>query len=289
MINIKNLSFIIPCYNESKNIIKVISELEAALNELNINNEIIIINDGSEDDTIQKLNMLKIKNIKIINHKFNRGYGASIKTGIKNSKYDWIGIIDADGTYPPKAVKDLLKTRNNCDMIIGSRTSEIKSVPIIRRPAKWFIRKMASYITNTKIPDVNSGFRILKKEIVLKNWNLFPEGFSFTTTLTIINIMEEKVISYVPVDYFKRKGKSKIKPFKDTYNFFMLILRLATFFNPLKVFLPPFFFLMILSIFSLIRDIYNLNLSDTTVILFLFGVIILMLGLLADLINKRFP
>jgi len=154
---------------------------------------------------------------------------------------------------------------------------------------KWFLNKFSSFVVKRKIVDVNSGMRLFKKEAALKYWNLLPDGFSFTTTITLSMVMDNYRIKNLNIEYLKRKGKSKINPFKDTYDFFLLILKIAMLYNPLRVFMPAFFTVLFMTILSLGRDIYILNLTDTTVMLFIFSMIILMIGLLADLINKKMP
>jgi glycosyltransferase involved in cell wall biosynthesis len=217
------------------------------------------------------------------------GYGACLKTGIKKSKYDWIGICDADGTYPVEKFPDFIKHIKDNDMIIGVRRGKVRSIPLTRRPAKWLLNRFSSYVVRRKILDVNSGMRLFKKEAALKYWNLLPDGFSFTTTITLSMIMDNCRIKNINIEYLKRKGKSKINPLKDTYDFFLLILKIAMMYNPLRVFMPAFFTVLFMTLVSIGRDIYILNLTDTTVMLFIFSIIILMIGLLADLINKKMP
>ncbi len=286
MQNIPNLSVIIPVYNEEKNILSTLQRVHFSLKNVVNNFEIIIVNDGSKDKT-QSLLDKKYSDFVLIEHKSNRGYGASLKTGIKKSKYDIIAIIDADGTYPIESFPELLKHISDYDMVVGTRTTKKRHIPYLRRPAKWMLNKFASFIVKENIKDVNSGMRIFKKKKCEKYWNLYPEGFSFTTTITMSFIMDNLTIKNIPIDYFKRSGKSKIHPIKDTYNFLLLILRISMLFNPLRIFMPVFFLTTLLTIISIVRDIYLLNLTDTTVILFIFSILVLMIGLLADLINKR--
>jgi len=282
-----NLSIVVPVYNEEKVIVSTVNSLNEVLRTSKIEQyEIVVVNDGSIDNTSTVLESISQDCI-IINHEKNRGYGASLKTGIKSSKFDFIAIIDADGTYPIKSFSKLIKYIPEFDMVIGTRTTKNRHIPYLRRPAKWLLNKFASFIVKSKIEDVNSGMRIFKKEYALKYWNIYPQGFSFTTTITMSFIMDNFKIKNIPIDYYKRDGSSKIHPIKDTYNFLLLVLRISMLFNPLRIFMPVFFFISILTTVSIGRDIYLLNLTDTTVILFIFSILILMMGLLADLINKR--
>jgi hypothetical protein len=123
-------------------------------------------------------------------------------------------------------------------MLVGARIGDSVNIPLIRRPPKWVINQLANYMVGTKIPDLNSGMRIMKKEIIERFFNILPEGFSFTSTITIAMLSNGYQVKYVPIDYHQRKGKSKIRPFNDTLNFVRLIVRTVMFFDPLKVFLP---------------------------------------------------
>ena len=287
MSDLKGLSMIIPCFNEAESIKKTIEELDISLKKTGMRYEIIIVDDGSTDGSSGRIEELKIKDLVPIKNEFNLGYGASIKEGIKKSRYDWAGICDADGTYPVDRIVDMTPFFKDHDMVIGVRTGDVKAVPLLRRPAKWFLNKFSSYLAMRKIRDVNSGFRFFKKEVILKFWRMFPDGFSFTTTSTMLFTMENLKVKNIPINYFKREGKSKIRPIKDTYNFFLLIMRITMLFNPLRIFMPIFFFTLLLSFGSLTRDIYIRNLTDTTVLLFVFSLIIFLIGLLADLVNRR--
>jgi len=282
----EGISIIVPCYNEAGSIVSTITDLHRVLSDDKRDFEIIIVNDASNDLSGVELQEIQLPHTRVLTNDFNRGYGASLKVGIEHSRYLWIGITDADGTYPVASFPELFAHMDGHDMVVGTRTAKKRAIPLLRRPAKWFLNRFASYLVNRKISDVNSGMRIFKKEIALKYWKLFPEGFSFTTTLTLSSIMGHHRIKNHPIDYLKRKGRSKIHPLKDTYNFFMLIMRITMLFNPLRIFMPVFFFTSFLTLVSLGRDIYFINLTDTTVMLFIFSLIILMMGLLADLINK---
>ncbi len=165
MQNISNLSVIIPVYNEEKNILSTLKRVNDSLKDEVTNFEIIIVNDGSKDKT-QNLLDKNNSDFVLIEHKNNKGYGASLKTGIKKSKYDIIAIIDADGTYPVENFPDLLKHISDYDMVVGTRTTKKRHIHYLRRPAKWLLNTFASYIVNESIKDVNSGMRILKKKNV---------------------------------------------------------------------------------------------------------------------------
>ena len=175
----------------------------------------------------------------------------------------------------------------NYDMVVGARVAGNVKIPLIRKPAKLFINKLANYLAEKKIPDLNSGMRIIKKEIIQQFVKILPNGFSFTVTITLAMLTNDYQIKYIPINYNERKGKSKIRPIHDTLNFIQLIIRTVMYFNPLKIFVPLSFFFVIPGIGFLIRDILALNLAQSSILLIVTGALILSIGMLADLIHKK--
>ena len=179
------VTIIIPVYNEKVSVSKTIFGIRKALENYNFGYEIICVNDASKDGSEKILDQFAEKNIiKVINHHVNKGYGASIKTGIAAAEGDWIMITDADGTYPVDKMPLLLSQKDKYDMVVGARIGKKVKIPLLRRPIKFMLNKFSSYLSGQKIPDLNSGLRIFDKKIALKYWNLFPERFSFTSTMT---------------------------------------------------------------------------------------------------------
>jgi len=281
-----NLSIVIPVFNEKKAIISTIEGIHQCMKETGINYEIIIVNDGSTDETKAYLEPYN-ETFRIIEHAKNKGYGAALKTGIKNSTYDIIAITDADGTYPYENIPSMFKEIHKYNMIVGQRS--FKALPLITKPAKWCISKLANYLAERKIPDINSGLRIFWKKDALRFFNIIPSGFSFTTTITLAMLTNNLEVKYWPIEYNQRKGKSKIRPFYDTINFIQLIIRTIMYFNPLKIFIPLALILILLAIgvfvYSLCCLPYLLN--TTVAILFISAIQVLAIGMLADLIDKR--
>jgi len=277
-------SIIIPVYNEEDSIQKVIDDLKIYLGQ---ECEIIAVNDGSSDHSQAILE--KITDIKVINHPINRGYGAALKSGIRASQGKYIMIIDADGSYPTQSVAELLDQKENYDMVVGARVKPQKHIPPLRKPAKWILGGLANYLTQTKIPDLNSGLRIINKEILNKFINLLPNGFSFTTTITLALLTNDYQVKYFPIDYYKRKGKSKIRPIRDTLNFFHLIIRTVLYFNPLKIFIPLGLIIFVVAIITGVYSIlFTPRFMDTTfIILCATALQTFFFGLIAELITKR--
>jgi glycosyltransferase involved in cell wall biosynthesis len=284
---LKDLSVIVPVYNEKTSIINVLERLTNVLDAENIDYEIIAVNDGSLDGTSEKLDAIKNPKIKIIHHPYNRGYGSALKTGIIKSVSENICIIDADNTYPEKMIPVLFKEIDKYDMVVGSRTGTSVSIPNFRKFAKWFIGKLANYLAGTSIPDLNSGLRIFKKSLALPHFNILPSGFSFTTTITLASFSGEYFIKYIPIDYYDRSGKSKIRPVKHTMEFTLLVFRMIMYFKPLKIFIPISLFFFFTGAYRMIFTIITRNrIHEFSVLTIVISVTILLLGLLADMIVK---
>ncbi|MDR4508002.1 MAG: glycosyltransferase family 2 protein [Candidatus Brocadiaceae bacterium] len=283
----QKISVVIPTYNESHAILRVVELLHL----LNANHgdhwEIIVVDDGSTDGTSELLK--NAEDVVLLSHKVNRGYGAAIKTGIQHAKYTTIVITDADGTYPINDIPRLLEKFPQNEMVVGARVLGNSNIPLSRRPAKWMLNKLANYLTGIKIPDLNSGLRVMKKDTVTKFIHLLPDGFSFTTTITLALLTNNYPVEFIPIEYYVRSGKSKIRPFRDTLNFIQLIIRTVLYFDPLKIFLPisGFFFLSSLAVL-IVSYLFTPKIMDiTTILLFITSVQILAIGMIADLIDKR--
>jgi len=277
------LSIIIPAYNEQKTIEKVIKKIKKAFNKSKTEIEILVINDASKDRTTQ---VAKKQKVKVISNFKNLGPGASFKKGVGIARGKYVGLIDGDDTYEPKDFPKMLKLANKYDQVIGSRKNEAGTLKVLRIPAKWLIKTLASYLTQTKIPDLNSGFRVFNKQVLEKYLWLLPDRFSYVSTSTMSFLSNNHPTIWYQTNYYKRVGKSKFHPLKDTYNYLLTIIRIIMYFNPLRIFLPLailiFTFGLIKSFVDYFILIHRLQLSD--IIIILSAVMIAILGLIADLI-----
>lgn len=279
------ISILIPCYNEAPEIlISTIESIKKSFESANTNNfEIIVINDGSKKYNYSDISIEKVL---FIEHSANKGYGAALKTGIKHSKYDWIGITDADGTYPNHEFSTFMHYTSEFDMIVGARPW--KSISALRKLPKFILTKFSSFLAGYKILDLNSGMRIFKKEMAMQFWGLYPNGFSFTSTITMGCVTNGYNLKYLTIDYNKREGKSHIHPIKDTLRFFTLVSRLALYFNPLKVFIPLSILFLALAIARGIRDYILVgSLGGMSLVLFFMAFQVFFFGLLADIMVKN--
>jgi len=274
-------SIIVPVYNEQESIEKVIAGLKRYLAR---ECEIIVANDGSNDGSKEILE--KISDIKVVHHQENCGYGAALKSGIREAQGEYILIIDADGSYPAESISELINQKNNYDMVVGARTNPQSQIPVLRKPAKWMLNQLANYLTKTKIPDLNSGLRIIKNDVLNRFIGLLPNGFSFTTTITLALLTNGYQVKYIPIDYYKRAGKSKIRPIRDTLNFLQLIIRTILYFSPLKIFIPLSLIIFVTAIIIGVGSmLFGPEFLDTTfIVLCATALQTFFFGLLAELI-----
>lgn len=282
--SVKNVSIVIPAFNEGLAVREGIVELREILAATDIEAEIIVVDDGSKDNTAREA---KAAGARVIQHRSNRGYGASLKTGILAASYDVIAITDADGTYPAKYLPEMLAELEHADMVVGSRTGADVNIPLSRKPAKWFLRVMANYVSNTKIPDLNSGLRVFRRDVAMQYFAILSDQFSFTTTITLAMLCDKYAVTYLPIDYRKRQGKSKIMPW-DAGSFAVLIMRVAMLFRPLRVFMPLILICLAYGIFKTIVDLSRDPMISASAILALFSAIQLtLIGMLGEAIATR--
>lgn len=276
------VTILVPAYNEENGIGPVLEQLK----QLDLAGEILVIDDGSLDNTYERA---QAAGVTVVRHDINRGYGQALKTGILAAENEIIVITDADGTYPNEELRNLLSYIHNHDMVVGARTGNQVKIPLIRKPAKKFLNILANYLAGTKIPDLNSGMRAFRKDVALKFFNILPSGFSFTTTITLAMLSNGYRVKYYPINYHQREGKSKIHPIRDTLGFTSLIVRTTLYFNPLKVFMPLSGFVALASIGLLFYSKFIVGrVMDISVIVLLSAALqIAVIGMLADLIDKR--
>jgi glycosyltransferase involved in cell wall biosynthesis len=285
------LSVVIPAFNEANGIRPAVIELAAVLAGSGIRHEILLVDDGSTDGTADAIAELTatLPSVRMLSHAMNRGYGASLKTGILAAHAPVVAITDADGTYPADALpglyRKLMETR--ADMVVGSRTGASVHIPLIRRPAKAVLRGLANYLTGKQIPDLNSGLRVFGRDVAIERFNLISDGFSFTTTITLALLARNRPVLFMPIDYRKRTGSSKIRPIADTFNFTVLILRVSMYFEPLKVFLPIAGLLAAAGVAYGVVQVRAGNFGEGPLLLLVSALLILLFGAVADMISRK--
>ncbi len=275
-------SVVVPAFNEEDGIQPALRQLKDALRSVTRPYEIIVVDDGSTDRTAERA---RAEDVQVIQAPMNRGYGASLKTGIRAARYDVLVITDADGTYPADSIPKLVELTDSYEMVVGARVGEQVAIPLERRPAKWFLGWLASYLAGQKIPDLNSGLRAMRRDLIDRYEHLLPSGFSFTTTITLSALCRDHLVRYETIDYHPRTGDSKIRP-RHAFDFLLLIVRTIIYFNPLKVFLPAGFVFFLAGASKLAYDVTNGNLSEGAIFSFLSAGLVWAVGLLSDQISR---
>jgi glycosyltransferase involved in cell wall biosynthesis len=287
------VTIVVPCYNEEDGIEGTVKSLHEAFRGQPAF-EILVVDDGSTDQTARSLAALHTlyPEVRVLKHERNLGYGAALKTGLARAKGSWIAITDADGTYPNHRLPELVQIAEaeDADMVVGARTASDARYSPLRTLPKIFLTAWASWLAKARIPDLNSGMRVMRRTAVMRFIKILPDTFSFTTTITLAMLTNALRVTYVPVGYSPRTGRSKIRPIRDTLRFVQLITRTGMYFAPLRVLTPLIVLLGGAAIASAYYDVVVLgNLTDKTVLLLMFCINTGVFALLADMIDKRSP
>lgn len=271
---------IIPVYNEPQPPTELVKKLRIALGD---EVEILIVDDGSTEPVGE------VEGAKILRLPTNRGYGGAIKAALRVCNGRKIAIIDADGTYPVKPLPQLLEMLEDHEMVVGARTGHAVEMPILNRLVKGVLTGLASLLVEQRIPDINSGLRVFRRDSAEPYLKMLPNRFSLTTTLTLAFISDGRSVHFEPIDYHRRVGKSHWRPIRDTRDFIITILRTIFLFNPMRVCLPLALFLWLSALGVLIGCLASdARLMDGTIsVLALGGLQILVVGLLAEVITIR--
>ncbi|GIX48974.1 MAG: glycosyl transferase [Candidatus Tectimicrobiota bacterium] len=276
------VSIVIPAYEEEQAIGGVIEAVQAAMAPTGYRYEILVVDDGSRDQTAARA---QAKGVRVYRHRYNLGSGAARKTGILQARGEIVVMIDADGTYPADAIPRLLAHFPEADQVVGARTSEQGTHRWLRAFAKTVIRRLAAYLVGQPIPDLNSGLRAFKRAVMLRYLYLLPDGFSCVSTMSLAFLANRHVVVYEPIAYFARIGRSKFHPIKDTYQYLLTVIRVATYFNPLQVFLPVSLGLIGFGLLKSLLDlVLTATIQESDIIAILSGVVVAAIGILADLI-----
>lgn len=279
------VSIVIPMYNEEEAIGEELQAILETMADSGLAHEVIVVDDGSADRSPEIA--AQFEEVQVVRHPYNRGVGAARTTGLKMARGDVVVMIDADSTYPIQDIPRLLACilDQGFEMVIGARRRERGTLRWLRSPTKWFIRQLASYLMDIPIPDLNSGLRAFRREVALRYLSMLPTTHSWVSTITLAFLSDQRAVTWVPIDYYPRKGRSKFHPIVDTYNYLTLVVRTATYFQPLKVFLPIALTLFTLGCAKGIFDLLvNQRLRESDLLMITAGLLIGMMGFLADLI-----
>lgn len=278
---IHKVTIIIPALNEADAIGNVIMDLRDAIPDA----EIVVVDDGSTDQTGE---IAEKAGARVIRHDSPCGYGAALRTGILASEREYVLFCDADGQHTAADVARVLEAGQDCDMAVGAR-NKTSHVSLARAPGKWILRRFADFLAGRKIPDLNSGLRVIRRNIILKYLHLMPRGFSFSTTSTFALLKGNYRVRWVPITVKKRIGESSVRQWKHGPQTMLLMLRLTVLFDPLRIFLGLSGFLFLLTLLSLVLDFVSsveFGIGDVTVSLSIATLLVFLFGLLCDQVSS---
>lgn len=285
-----DVSVILPVYNEVGHLQDEVKRIQHALEQSQYSYEVLIVDDGSTDGSGELAESLD--GVRAIRFITNRGSGSARKYGTMAARGDVVVWTDVDMTYPNDMIPDLVSELDGFDQVVGARKTEEGTVKLLRRPAKWFIRKLASYLARAEIPDLNSGFRAFRREVADQFLYLLPRGFSCVTTLTLAFLSNGYSIKYVPIEYAPRAGRSKFHWWRDTQRYLLQVVRMVLTHEPIRFFGPPAAIFVGLGAVKLVYDLLtkDFRVGTNTIVLLGIGFALAGLGLITDLtvqMNKR--
>ena len=270
------ISVIIPAYNEED----VIGEVVARVRQVYPDIEVIVVDDGSQDETADRA---REAGSRVISHPYNIGNGAAVKTGIRNARGETLVLLDGDGQHAPEDIPRLIEKLGPYDMVVGARTKG-SDTDLHRDTANKIYNSFATYVCGRKIEDLTSGFRTIKADIARSFVYLLPNTFSYPTTITLAIVRAGYSLTYVPIRSSRRVGSSKIKLLRDGSRFLLIILKIATFFSPLKVFIPASLLMLLLGFgYGLFKVIVlGERYGPTSAMLMTMAVLVFMVGLVSE-------
>ncbi|OLT28222.1 glycosyl transferase family 2 [Nocardiopsis sp. CNR-923] len=287
------VTIVLPCYNEQDHVLDEVKRISSAMDASGYGYELLAVDDASTDDTLARLRDAEVlyPHLRVIAFGHNGGSGTVRRIGSQRARGEFVVWTDADMSYPNERIPELVAMLDQdpeTDQVVGARTQEMGSHKALRVPAKWAIRKIAERLTGTRIPDLNSGLRVFRRDVARPYLRLLPPGFSCVTTITLAFLSNHHPVRYVPIEYATRAGTSKFHFVKDAYRYILQVLRMVMYFNPLKVLMPPALALLGIGaakfVFDQVRN--PLYIPNNTVMILMTGLIIAAIALLADLIVR---
>jgi len=272
------VTVVIPALNEAAAIGRVVEQLVG----LYPSYEVLVVDDGSADGTGE---IAASAGARVVRHDWNKGYGAALRTGCRQARGRIVCFFDGDGQHRAEDVERVVREVGHYDAVFGARTQG-SDAPLLRRPGKFLLRVFASFLSGMKLLDFNSGLRAFKREVILKYLHLMPSGFSFSTTSTFAMLKSDRPVKWVPIVVEKRQGKSSVSQVRHGFQTLLLMLRLTTLFEPLKVFVPVSALFMAVAIGFLIANLaMGRAVPQTSVIMSVSSVSIFMMGLVIDQVS----
>lgn len=275
------VSIVIPAKNEAEALKTFLPKLRA----IRSSDEIILVNDGSADETSDLCRDYDVKEIK---HPYSKGNGAAIKSGARAAAGDVIVFMDGDGQHQAEDIQKLLdKLEQGYDMVVGARSDRSSQATVGRWAANSLYNRLASWMVDSKIEDLTSGFRVVRKDKFKQFLYLLPNGFSYPTTSTMAFFRAGYSVGYVPIEVLKREGESHIRPFKDGLRFLLIIFKICTLYSPLKLFVPVSFSFFAMALGYYMYTYFSMGrFTNMTVLLFSTSVIVFLIGLVSEQITS---
>jgi glycosyltransferase involved in cell wall biosynthesis len=290
-----DVTIVLPCYNEAGHVVAELDRITAAMDASGYTYDLDVYDDCSTDGTRELLREAaesgRYPRLRFFARRRNGGSGTIRRIGTEEARGEYVVWTDADMTYPNERIPEFvafLEKDPSYDQVVGARRAERGTYKVVRVPAKWLIRRIASYLTNTKIPDLNSGLRAFRREASLPYLSLLPPGFSCVTTLTVAFLSNNLDVAYLPIEYAKRSGTSKFHPLKDAYRYILQVLRMVMYFNPIKVLMPVALWLIALGSVKAGYDVvvHHFRITGSTVLVLVTGFQIAALALIGDLVVR---
>ena len=281
-----DVSIVLPVYNERGHLEQELDRIRRSMDASGLHYELIVVDDGSSDGSGDLAR--ELGDVRLITLAENRGSGAARRAGTTASRGEIVVWTDVDMTYPNDRIPELVAQLEDHDQVVGARTSEEGTVKALRVPAKYFIRRLASYLVETRIPDLNSGFRAFRRDVGMQFIHELPDGFSCVTTLTMSFLSHGYSVRYVSIPYAERSGRSKFHWWSDTTRYLRQVVRMALSYNPLRVFMPTGLVILAGALTKLVFDwaTRDFALAANTLLLFLVAFQVLTTGLVADLVAR---
>ncbi len=285
-----DVSIILPTYNEDGHVMEEIERIVASMDASAYTWEIVAVDDRSSDDTVALLREAAAtdERIRVFEHARNLGSGGARRTGTRESRGHVVVWTDVDMTYPNDQIPHLVDSLEGFDQVVGARTTEEGTKKALRVPAKWAIRRLAQFLAQEQIPDLNSGFRAFKRDRAVKYLNRLPNGFSCVTTMTMSFLSDGYSVGYINIPYAAREGESKFHWYRDTRKYLMQVVRMILSYEPLRVFMPIGLALLLFGVGKLGYDIAtkDLRLATNTLLILFAAFQVISIGLLADLVVR---
>jgi glycosyltransferase involved in cell wall biosynthesis len=276
---VESTSIVVPAFNEAASIGSLVTSLRAAGHW----HEILVIDDGSADETATRA---AAAGARVIHHPYNKGNGAAVKSGIRRATGTFVLIVDGDGQHSAADATRLVAHLDAYDLVVGARMSHTQA-GAARRAGNAFLNWIASYLTEQPIPDLTSGFRAARRECLLEFLHLLPNGFSTPTTTTLAFMKAGYSVRFVPIEAGRRQGESKIRLGADGVGFLLILLKVITIFSPLRIFLPISAASFLIGAgYALWTIVTQSHVTNSSVLLILFSVVVLLVGLISEQISS---